>query len=76
MSRRARSIVLQALQKALEELPTDQRDAFVAHELEGRSFKQMQETSGIPVNTLLARKRSAILHLRRRLQGVYEDLET
>jgi RNA polymerase sigma factor (sigma-70 family) len=72
----ARSIVLEALQKALEDLPADQRDVFVAHELEGRSFKQMAEASGIPVNTLLARKRSAILHLRRRLQGVYEDLET
>ena len=64
----ARSIVLEALQKAIEELPPDQRDVFVAHELEGRSFKQMAETSGIPLNTLLARKRSAILQLRRRLQ--------
>lgn len=72
----ARSIVLEALQKALEELSPEQRDVFVAHELEGRSFKQMVETSGIPLNTLLARKRSAILHLRRRLQGVYEDLDT
>jgi RNA polymerase sigma factor (sigma-70 family) len=70
-----RSIVLEALQGALDELPPDQRDVFVAHELEGRSFKQMAEKSGVPVNTLLARKRSAILHLRRRLQGVYADLE-
>jgi RNA polymerase sigma factor (sigma-70 family) len=72
----ARSMVLQALQGALDELPPDQRDVFVEHELEGRSFKQMAEESGIPVNTLLTRKRSAILHLRRRLQGVYDDLET
>jgi RNA polymerase sigma factor (sigma-70 family) len=72
----ARSIVLEALQRALDELPADQRDVFVAHELEGRSFKQMAEESGSPVNTLLARKRSAVLHLRRRLQGVYEDLDT
>ncbi|MGO9948575.1 MAG: RNA polymerase sigma factor [Steroidobacteraceae bacterium] len=71
----ARSMVLEALQRALDELPTDQRDVFVAHELEGLSFKQMAEESGIPVNTLLSRKRSAILHLRRGLQGVYEDLE-
>jgi RNA polymerase sigma factor (sigma-70 family) len=71
----ARSIVLEALQRALDELPTDQRDVFVAHELEGRSFKQMAEQSGVALNTLLARKRSAILHLRRRLQGAYEDLE-
>jgi RNA polymerase sigma factor (sigma-70 family) len=71
----ARSIVLEALQRALDELPADQRDVFIAHELEGRSFKQMAEKSGVPLNTLLARKRSAILHLRRRLQGVYTDLE-
>jgi RNA polymerase sigma factor (sigma-70 family) len=72
----ARSVVLEALQGALDELPADQRDVFVEHELEGRSFKQMAEKSGIPVNTLLTRKRSAILHLRRRLQGVYDDLDT
>jgi RNA polymerase sigma factor (sigma-70 family) len=71
----ARSMVLQALQQALEELPSDQRGVFVAHELEGRSFKQMAEESGVPLNTLLARKRSAVLHLRSLLQGVYEDLE-
>jgi RNA polymerase sigma factor (sigma-70 family) len=72
----ARSMVMEELQRALDELPSDQRDVFVQHELEGRSFKQMAEKSGVPVNTLLTRKRSAILHLRRRLQGVYDDLET
>jgi RNA polymerase sigma factor (sigma-70 family) len=72
----ARSIVLETLQSALDELPPDQRDVFIEHELEGRSFKQMAEKSGIAVNTLLTRKRSAILHLRRRLRGVYDDLET
>jgi RNA polymerase sigma factor (sigma-70 family) len=72
----ARSIVLEALQRALDELPPDQRDVFVEHELEGSSFKHMAEKSGIPLNTLLARKRSAILHLRSRLQTVYDDLET
>jgi RNA polymerase sigma factor (sigma-70 family) len=71
----ARSIVLEALQRALDELPIAQRNVFIAHELEGRSFKKMAEQSGVAVNTLLARKRSAILHLRRRLQGVYEDLD-
>jgi RNA polymerase sigma factor (sigma-70 family) len=70
-----RSIVLEALQRALDELPADERDVFVSHELEGRSFKQMAQTSGVPVNTLLTRKRNAILQLRRRLQGVYADLE-
>ena len=72
----ARSIVLEALQRALDELPPDQRDVFVEHELEGSSFKDMAEKSGIPLNTLLTRKRSAILHLRSRLQTVYDDLET
>jgi RNA polymerase sigma factor (sigma-70 family) len=71
----ARSIVLEALQRALDELPPDQRDVFVEHELEGSSFKHMAEKSGIPLNTLLARKRSAILHLRSRLQTVYDDLD-
>ena len=71
----ARSIVLETLQRALDELPTAQRDVFVAHELEGRSFKTIAEQSGVAVNTLLARKRGAILHLRRRLKGVYEDLD-
>src|SRR5208282_2802736 len=67
----ARSIVLEALQRALDELPPDQRDVFIEHELEGSSFKQMAQSSGVPLNTLLARKRSAVLHLRSRLQAVY-----
>ena len=71
----ARSMVMNALQRALQELPAEQRDVFVAHELEGKSFKQMAQRSGVPVNTLLARKRSAVLRLRSRLQAVYEDLE-
>jgi len=72
----ARSIVLEALQRALDELPPEQRDVFVKHELEGSSFKHMAQSSGVPLNTLLARKRSAVLHLRSRLQAVYDDLET
>ncbi len=71
----ARSVLLVALQRALDELPPDQRDVFVAHELEGRSFKDMAAHSGVPVNTLLARKRYAVLHLRGRLQTAYDELE-
>jgi RNA polymerase sigma factor (sigma-70 family) len=71
----ARSVLLAALQDALEGLPDDQREVFVGHELEGRSFKDMAAQSGVAVNTLLARKRYAVLHLRTRLQAVYDELE-
>jgi RNA polymerase sigma factor (sigma-70 family) len=71
----ARSVLLDALQAALDELPANQRDVFVAHELEGRSFKELAGESGISVNTLLARKRYAVLHLRASLQAVYDELE-
>jgi RNA polymerase sigma factor (sigma-70 family) len=71
----ARAVLLEALQDALDELPPDQRDVFVAHELEGRSFKDMAAHSGVALNTLLARKRYAVLHLRARLQAIYEDLD-
>ncbi len=71
----ARSVLLEALQDALNELPVDQRDVFVAHELEGRSFKDLASGSGVGVNTLLARKRYAVLHLRVRLQAVYDELD-
>ena len=71
----ARSVLLEALQDALNELPADQRDVFVAHELEGRSFKELASESGVGVNTLLARKRYAVLHLRVRLQAVYDELD-
>ncbi|CAE6733553.1 hypothetical protein R69927_02311 [Paraburkholderia domus] len=71
----ARSVLLKALQDALDELPIDQRDVFVAHELEGRSFKELASESGVGVNTLLARKRYAVLHLRVRLQAVYDELD-
>ena len=68
----ARNVMLGALDDALEELPREQREAFVAHEFEGRSFKQMAEETGVSVNTLLARKRYAVLHLRERLQELGE----
>ena len=71
----ARSLLLKALQQALDELPENQREVFVAHELEGSSFKEMAARNGVAVNTLLARKRYAVLHLRARLQTVYDELE-
>ena len=71
----ARSVLLSALQQALQSLPDNQREVFVGHELEGRSFKDMAARSGVAVNTLLARKRYAVLHLRARLQAVYDELE-
>ena len=71
----ARSVLLDALQAALDELPGNQREVFVAHELEGRSFKELAAESGVSVNTLLARKRYAVLHLRTSLQTVYDELD-
>ncbi|PCE25425.1 RNA polymerase subunit sigma-24 [Paraburkholderia acidicola] len=71
----ARSVLLKALQNALDELPPEQREVFVAHELDGQSFKELAAASGVGVNTLLARKRYAVLHLRKRLQTVYDELE-
>ena len=71
----ARSVLLAALQRALDELPENQRHIFVAHEIEGRSFKELASESGVALNTLLARKRYAVLHLRARLQAVYDELD-
>jgi RNA polymerase sigma factor (sigma-70 family) len=68
-----RNLLLDELELALDELPEDQREAFVAHELEGRSFKELAAETGVSVNTLLSRKRYAVLHLRRRLQNIYDD---
>lgn len=69
----ARNVLLDELELAIDELPEHQREAFVAHELEGRSFKQMAAESGVSVNTLLSRKRYAVLHLRERLQKIYTE---
>jgi len=69
----ARALLLDELELAVEELPAEQRDVFVAHELEGRSFKDMAAETGVSVNTLLSRKRYAVLRLRERLQGVYDE---
>ncbi|WP_174543250.1 RNA polymerase sigma factor [Paraburkholderia monticola] len=70
----ARALLLKALQDALDELSPNQREVFIAHELEGRAFKDMAAQSGVALNTLLARKRYAVLHLRARLQAIYDEL--
>jgi RNA polymerase sigma factor (sigma-70 family) len=71
-----RSVLLEELELAIDELPDDpygQREIFIAHELEGRSFKELAAESGVNLNTLLARKRYAVLHLRERLQDIYDE---
>jgi RNA polymerase sigma factor (sigma-70 family) len=70
----ARSLLLDALEQAIGELPTEQREVFIAHELEGRSFKEMAAATGVGVNTLLSRKRYAVLRLRERLRRTYDEM--
>ena len=70
----ARNLLIEELEAALDELPPEQRDVFIAHELEGRSFKDMAAASGVNVNTLLSRKRYAVLRLRERLRRVHDEL--
>jgi RNA polymerase sigma factor (sigma-70 family) len=70
----ARNVLLDEIAVAIDELPKEQRDVFVAHELEGRSFKEIAQETGVGVNTLLSRKRYAVLRLRQRLQAVYDEL--
>jgi RNA polymerase sigma factor (sigma-70 family) len=67
-------VLLDELESAVEELPKEQREVFVAHEVEGRSFKEIAAQTGVGVNTLLSRKRYAVLHLRERLQNIYDEL--
>jgi RNA polymerase sigma factor (sigma-70 family) len=69
----ARRVLLGELELAVEELPEEQREVFVAHELEGRSFKEIAGDTGVSVNTLLSRKRYAVLRLRMRLQSIYDE---
>ena len=69
----ARHVLLAEVELAVDELPEEQREVFVAHEWEGRSFKAMAAETGVSVNTLLSRKRYAVLHLRERLQDIYDD---
>jgi len=68
-----RNVLLDELEVALDELPDEQREVFVAHELEGHSFKELSAQTGVKVNTLLSRKRYAVLHLRERLQNIYDE---
>lgn len=70
----ARGVLLDELERALDELPEEQREIFVAHELEGRSFKELAAESGVNLNTLLSRKRYAVLHLRERLQNIHDEI--
>jgi RNA polymerase sigma factor (sigma-70 family) len=69
----ARQVLLAALEEAVDELPPEQREVFIAHELEGRSFKAMAADTGVSVNTLLSRKHYAVLHLRERLRRIYDE---
>jgi RNA polymerase sigma factor (sigma-70 family) len=69
----ARRLLLQDLNAALEELPEEQREVFIAHEIEGRSFKELADDTGVGLNTLLSRKHYAVVHLRRRLQAIYDE---
>jgi len=68
-----RNVLLEELEFALSELPEEQREVFVAHELDGRSFKELSDETGVSINTLLSRKRYAVLHLRERLRSIYEE---
>jgi RNA polymerase sigma factor (sigma-70 family) len=68
-----RNVLLDELELALEELPHEQSEVFIGHELDGRSFKELSAETGVSVNTLLSRKRYAILHLRERLQNIYDE---
>jgi RNA polymerase sigma factor (sigma-70 family) len=70
----ARGVLLEALEQAVGELPPEQRDVFIAHELEGRSFKEISAATGVSVNTLLSRKRYAVLRLRERLRSTYDEM--
>ncbi len=71
----ARTVLLEELDAALEELPEEQRDVFIAHEIEGLSFKELSAATGVNVNTLLSRKHAAVLQLRRHLQTIYDEFE-
>ena len=71
----AREVLIDEIDAALDELPEDQREVFVAHELEGRSFNDMAAATGLSVNTLLSRKHYAVLHLRQRLRAIYDEFK-
>jgi RNA polymerase sigma factor (sigma-70 family) len=71
----ARTVLIEELDAALNELPEEQRQAFVAHEIEGQSFKELAEATGGGVNTLILRKHRAVVHLRERLEAIYDEFE-
>jgi RNA polymerase sigma factor (sigma-70 family) len=70
----ARSVLVEELVAALDDLPDVQREAFVLHEIEGRPFRELADATGIPINTLLWRKHAAVRHLRRRLEALHAEL--
>lgn len=70
-----RTVLLEEIDEALQELPDEQREVFIGHELLGYSFQEMAEETGVSVNTLLSRKHYAVLYLRRRLQAIYEEFK-
>ncbi len=72
----ARGVLMRELADAIDELPEEQRYVFIAHEIEGRSFKELAAETGVRVNTLISRKRYAVVYLRRRLEDIYEDFKT
>jgi RNA polymerase sigma factor (sigma-70 family) len=72
----ARTVLLEEVEAALDELPESQRQVFIAHEIEGRSFKELAEATGVSVNTLLSRKHYAVVHLRERLQSIFEEFRS
>lgn len=72
----ARTVLLEELDAAIDELPEEQREVFVAHELEGRSFKDLAAETGMSLNTLLSRKHYAVVHLRERLAEIYEEFRS
>jgi len=69
----ARHVLIEELEDALDELPAEQRQVFMAHEIEGRSFKEIAAETGLSINTLLSRKRYAVLYLRRRLEAIHGE---
>src|SRR5579872_5334049 len=68
-----RSVLLDELETALQELPAAQREVFIAHEIEGHTFKELASETGVNLSTLLARKRYAVLYLRQRLRDIYNE---
>jgi len=72
----ARQVLLEEIDAALEELPEEQREVFIAHEMEGRSFKELAAETGLSVNTLLSRKHYAVMHLRERLTAIYDEFRS